>query len=99
LDYDFDMTEEMHKKRPGALGKVNVIYSDGSIKKLGEKYDSPTNSKAGGLKGEREDKVFGSRVPDWRTWHKDTYSKKDATKSEAPEVKKIDVMKKPINKM
>ena len=98
LNYDFDSTEEMHKKRPGALGKVNVTYSDGTVKKLGEKYEVPNNPAYPGVRGQREDKVLLSRIPDWRQWHKDTYPEHYETKSEskeAPEVKKIGAMKKP----
>lgn len=122
--YDYETTEEMHKKEPGAIGKVNVMYSDGTIKKLGEPYQPSrlyaTQTHRGtpmtasedklplegpieklvkpGIGGEAEDKVFGSRVSDWRQWHKDTYPEHYETKSkgkEVPEVKKIDAMKKP----
>ena len=38
---NFRETEDDYKKKPGAIGKVNVRYSDGVVKKLGEKYDPP----------------------------------------------------------
>lgn len=36
---NFHETEDDYKKKPEAIGKVNVIYSDGVKKKLGEKYE------------------------------------------------------------
>jgi hypothetical protein len=36
---NYHETEDDYKKKPGAIGKVNVRYSDGTVKKLGEKYE------------------------------------------------------------
>lgn len=55
---NFHETEEEYKKKPGAFGKVNVIYSDGVKRKLGDKYEpvrtymtTPSNSTRGAGSG------------------------------------------------
>jgi hypothetical protein len=43
---DFNYSEGYYAKKPGALGKMSVVYSDGTIHKLGEKY-TPKEDKEG----------------------------------------------------
>ena len=81
-------TEEDYKKMPNAVGKMNVLYSDGAIKKLGEKYepiktrwigDSKTGYETtkGGLVNEPESDTYGKS--DWKEWHKSKYPERYKT--------------------
>ena len=51
---NYEESEDDMKKNPNAVGKVNVRYSDGTIKKLGQKHTPAYNPKKGGPEGEPE---------------------------------------------
>jgi hypothetical protein len=97
LDYDFERTEDIHKKRPGAIGKINVMYSDGTVKKLGESYtpskyatvggnivEGPRLTTKAGLVSEPDDETYTPDIHkwNWKKWHKDTHPEHYQTKPE-----------------
>lgn len=74
---NYHESEGAYKKMPGAVGKVNVRYSDGTVKKLGEKYTPSYNPKKAGPEGEPEvdyEKLGGKNY--YKEWYNSKYGEK-----------------------
>ena len=67
---DVNSNENKYKRKKELIGKLDVHYSDGAIKKLGEDYSPDPYRKSPDLHGvkSKPDNVSGG----WREWHKKT---------------------------
>jgi hypothetical protein len=65
---DFNYSESYYAKKPGAKGKMMVEYSDGTVKRLGEKY---TPAKKGALANVEptSGKYYEGNGKSWLEWY------------------------------